>query len=216
MEVSNGPLPFQDVSILIGNQAFVTEVYRKPTNTGVTMNFNCTAPMKWKRALIYCLQRRAHQTSSSFTTFLMEVDKITTILKNNAYPKYVVNRALKDFTTKHQICEDNYCASKRNKPMATEIQDQTQAYLAVPYLGKPSLKFQSRIRKEMEKYGLNLISSYTTTKTSSYFSLKSNPPILFRSNIVYRFNCSCDKNVTYVGETRRHLFRRIIDHTGKR
>ena len=145
----------------------------------------------------------------------MEVDKITTILKNNAYPKYVVNRALKDFTTKHQICEDNYCASKRNKPMATEIQDQTQAYLAVPYLGKPSLKFQSRIRKEMEKYGLNLISSYTTTKTSSYFSLKSNPPILFRSNVVYIFNCSSDNNVTYIGETRRHQFRRIIDHTGK-
>ena len=53
MEVSNGPLPFLDVSISIGNQAFITEVYRKPTNTGVTMNFNCTAPMKWKKATAF-------------------------------------------------------------------------------------------------------------------------------------------------------------------
>lgn len=52
----------------------------------------------------------------------------------------------------------------------------------------------------------------TTTKVQSYFSLKSRCSTLFTANVVYLFSCPCDKSVSYVGETRRQLFRRILEH----
>ena len=35
----------------------------------------------------------------------------------------------------------------------------------------------------------------------------------FNSNVVYQFKCSADQNVSYIGETKRQLFRRVADHT---
>ena len=45
-----------------------------------------------------------------------------------------------------------------------------------------------------------------------YPSSKVHRPPLFESNVVYKFTCSRDENISYIGETRRQLFQRIIDH----
>ena len=55
----------------------------------------------------------------------------------------------------------------------------------------------------------------STVKVSSYFSLKSKCSDLFDSNVVYKFTCSRDENVSYIGETQRQLFRRISEHSDK-
>ena len=99
--------------------------------------------------------------------------------------------------------------------LTKKTKDPTDGYMTVPYTGKPSLRFQRRLRKEMEQYGLTIVPSYTTTKIGSYFSLKSSPSMPFKSNVVYEFHCSCDKNTTYIGETTRQFFKRVADHTGK-
>ena len=52
METTTSSLPFLDISITINGGKFDTQVYRKPANTGVQMNFNSIAPMKWKRSLV--------------------------------------------------------------------------------------------------------------------------------------------------------------------
>ena len=54
--------------------------------------------------------------------------------------------------------------------------------------------------------------TFSTTKVQSYFSLKSRCSTLFTANVVYLFSCPCDKSVSYLGETRRQLFRRILEH----
>ena len=61
--------------------------------------------------------------------------------------------------------------------------------------------------------GINVKAAYSTTKVSEYFSLKSSTPTLHKSNIVYMFTCSCDKSISYVGESRRQLFGRIREHS---
>ena len=77
------------------------------------------------------------------------------------------------------------------------------------------LKLQHIIHKEMEKHEIVTSASYSTTKIGSYFSLKSKCTKLFQANVVYRFTCLRDEGTTYIGETRRQLFRRVLDHTGK-
>ena len=67
----------------------------------------------------------------------------------------------------------------------------------------------------MEQHQIVISASYSTTKIGSYFGLKSKCPKLFKANVVYQFTCLRDEGTTYIGETRRQLFRRVYDHTGK-
>ena len=90
--------------------------------------------------------------------------------------------------------------------------DQNEVFFTLPYVGKPSLKFQRTIRDQMNKHQVSVRAAYKTVKVSSYFSLKDKCSDLFRSNVVYRFTCSDDKNSSYIGETKRHLFERIMEH----
>ena len=50
---------------------------------------------------------------------------------------------------------------------------------------------------------------YTCFKTGSYFQLKSFTPFLLLLNVVYKFSCSRDANVSYFGVTTLHLGIRI-------
>ena len=58
METKTNSIPFLDVSVSQSDGFYNTQVYRKPTNTGVLMNYECMAPTKWKKALIKCLLNR--------------------------------------------------------------------------------------------------------------------------------------------------------------
>ena len=53
---------------------------------------------------------------------------------------------------------------------------------------------------------------YKTFKTGTYFQLKSCTPLLLCANVVYKFMCSCDSNLTYTGESTRHLNTRVGEH----
>ena len=48
----------------------------------------------------------------------------------------------------------------------------------------------------------------------NYFNLKSKCSRLFAANVLYKFTCSNDSSITYLGETKRQLFKRISDHKG--
>ena len=87
-----------------------------------------------------------------------------------------------------------------------------EVYLNLPYIGIPSTKLHRKINNQMRKYNLWVKAAWNATKTGSYFSLKSGCSDLFESNVVYKFTCSRDENISYIGETRRCLFQRIIEH----
>ena len=52
----------------------------------------------------------------------------------------------------------------------------------------------------------------TCFKTGLYFQLKCSIPFPLLSNIVYKFSCSRDANISYIGMTTRHLGTRIQEH----
>ena len=84
--------------------------------------------------------------------------------------------------------------------------------MVLPYLGKCSEKLHRRIKQVMCQYGFRILPAFRTTKVASYFSLKMKTPFLFKNNVVYKFNCLCDKDTQYIGETERQLFQRIAEH----
>ena len=53
---------------------------------------------------------------------------------------------------------------------------------------------------------------FTSTKLIKYFSLKERCSKLFSCNIVYKFTCPENKDITYIGESKRQFFKRIEEH----
>ena len=53
---------------------------------------------------------------------------------------------------------------------------------------------------------------YSTFKVGSYFGLKSRIPVLFRSNLVYKFSYPRDEDTAYIGMTTAQWFVRIGQH----
>ena len=214
METTKDSLPFLDVSITIKKGKYNTQVYRKPTNTGILMSYDCVAPTKWKRSLVKCMLLRAYRVSSEADYFSSEVDKIKDSLKKNGYPDPFFEGIINNFLETHNITPGNFPGQLRTEKRK-EDDPHKKVYFSIPYVGKPSITLQHRVYDELKECGLTTVAAYTTTKVGSYFNLKSRTPKLFVSNLVYKFICSRDETTTYIGETNRHLFRRIADHAGK-
>ena len=64
MEVSNNTLPFLDMELKIHNNNLQSWIWRKPTHTGVFLNFKAIFPLKWKSNLISCMLNRAKNICS--------------------------------------------------------------------------------------------------------------------------------------------------------
>ena len=213
MEVSSGSLPFLDSAIAIKDNQFETKVYRKPTNTGVLLNYNSVAPKKWKRSLIRCLLTRAHRVSSSFALFEAELESLREEFLKNSYPPNMIDSTIADFVKTNKISEERFKVNSemRQKEGVAEIKD---IYVRIPYVGKPSLRLQRRIQENLILDKVNIKAAFWTTKVGEYFNLKSKCSRLFTANVVYKFTCSSDSGITYLGETKRQLFKRVSDHKG--
>ena len=215
METGIDQLPFLDVSVSVKGGKYQTQVYRKPTNTGVIMNYNCDAPLTWKRSLIKCFLKRAFVNSSNYSLFRIEIETLRAILKSNAYPDNFVQNVLSQFLSEYANTAEEFRLNKinqKNRKPQLLVKEFDDVYLNIPYVGKPSSKLHHTINRQMRAYGLCVKAAYNTKKVASYFSLKSKYSSLFEGNVVYEFKCSRDENVSYIGATRRQLFRRINDH----
>ena len=212
VNTSSKSLPFLDVEISIKNESFQTNVYKKPTNTGVLINYEAMAPKRWKRAVIKCFLTRAKKVSSSKELFNKEVRNIKRIFAANAYPENFVNEVVEEF---FQSCEKG----TDNVKTTSTLNNQIPTYFVLPYIGKASERLQRKVKKEISQHDVVVKSAYRTNKVEQYLSLKSPIPPLLKTDLVYRFQCPCDKDVHYIGETERQFFRRILDHitcsTGK-
>ena len=71
----------------------------------------------------------------------------------------------------------------------------------------------SQLRQSFKRhFNVNLHCSFNTTKIKNFFSLKCPTPILLKANVVYKFNCLCDVNISYIGKTKRHLATKIENY----
>ena len=208
VDISSKSLPFLDVEVRITeSDQFETQVYRKPTNTNVLLNYDAVAPTKWKRAIIKGFLNRARRITSSEKLFNKELVTIKNIFRANGYPIRFINQTVDEhlqansFGEMYKSADDNIGNNILRKH-----------FFVVPYIGKASIQLQRRIKKELLQHDILVQAAYRTTKVGSYLGLKSTIPSLFKTDVVYKFQCPHDENIHYIGETQRQFFKRISNH----
>ena len=80
--------------------------------------------------------------------------------------------------------------------------------------------YSSRITKIKKKvpslfegaFGVKVVVVFTSFKVKSYFQLKSRTHNFLCWNVVYKFQCLCNANVSYIGMTSWHLCTRAGEH----
>ena len=202
-------LTFLDVLVSRKSNGFFTTIYRKPTYTGVYLNWNSLTAQVYKINLIKSLLDRAWKICSNYELFHLEVLSMKENLKKNNYPCSVIDRTIKEFL------------DKKYRPVGEEMQEEKRkVYLVLPYFNSGVEDFSRKLTCLVLKYypKVNFRVVFTCPYTlGKMFPFKEKTPKELRSLIVYKIKCSnCPQ--FYIGKTSRCLIRRLYEHqngTGK-
>ena len=141
----------------------------------------------------------------STVLFEQEVGTLKSIFSRNSYPLRFFDTVLAKFMQSREPAQDESCSS--------EVSETLGVFLRIPYIGRPSHEFGKRLSGLLsDRFGVDANVVFSTFKVGSYFRLKSKTPPLFKSNIVYKFCCPCDEDMSYIGMTVRQWFVRIEEH----
>ena len=136
----NGLMSFLDIKISHENNKFVRSVYRKPTFSGVFVNFKSFIPDIYKHGLNETLLHRSFRSCSNYENFQQEIETLKSILKRSSYPRNLVNHCIKTFLKKLFVQKDpNFTVPKR------------ELICVLPYLGKASLDLRTKLRRTIER-----------------------------------------------------------------
>ena len=93
----NQQIAFLDVSLLRGKDGKLeTKVYRKSTNTDISMNWHSHAPSTWKISILKCLVKRAFMICSEENYLNEELAHLKVFMEYNQYPEKIVNELIQD------------------------------------------------------------------------------------------------------------------------
>ena len=91
--------------------------------------------------------------------------------------------------------------------------NEEKLFFCVPYVGKSSQLFTKQLSKIIANLtAVKLIPTYKTFQVGNYFNLKSRTPTPLVSNVVYRFSCPREVDLTYIGKSARHLVTKAKEH----
>lgn len=182
-------------------------VYRKPSNTNVILNYAAVCPITWKLGLITCFINRAFVVCSSWQLFDLELNRLKDIFAMNGYPRQLIDRCIGSFLDK-----------KLPQPQSRilPVDSEYLPIICLPYVGHPSLHFKKRLVSIYRSVGINVRVVFKSFRVGRYFSLKSPTPFALKAKVIYKFTGSCDRNISYIGKTKRHLAIRAEEHFSKR
>ena len=202
----NGTLPFLDILITRNGNKITTSIYRKPSFSGLSVNFLSFVPEAFKINAIKTLLYRCYHLSSNWALIHIETNFLTEFFKNNKFPQHVITRIIRNFFNKI-ICPPNNTEAPP-KP--------TIHYVCLPYYGCLSFSIRKKLNGLLKRAYPNTLFRFIFTNgntINSMFRHKEPLPPFLTSNIVYQYNCSyC--NVRYVGLTTRNLRLRAAEHAG--
>lgn len=203
-------LPFLDMDIDVSNKLIETKVFRKPSFTGLMLRFDALCPWQWKTGLIRCFLHRAYLICSSWKLFHDEVEQLTRLFIRNGYPRNYVSSIVNRFL-------NNKLTSQRSMK-EIESKETDSPVIVLPFFGLCSVEFKKKVEKLFKKsFNVQLRIVFRTEKVSQYVcNLKSRVPRPLTAGVVYKFNCSEDQSISYIGKTKRHLYTRVKEHWTKR
>ena len=90
-------IPFIGIVIVKNGTKLETQVYRKPTNTGLLLHFQSHTDKRYKDSLLQTMIHRAYSLSSTTEAFNAECAKLRSIFSRLDYPMSVIDSAIKKF-----------------------------------------------------------------------------------------------------------------------
>ena len=130
--------------------------------------------------------------------FNREINNLKKTFCLNGYPYWFFNKVLNKFVSNITVDRST---------------DYNTYYLIIPYFGIDSRRFLNCLSTILKsKFNVKLCPVYKTFKIGNYIQLKSKTPLGLCSNVIYKFTCSCDANLTYIGMSIRHLSTRAREH----
>ena len=220
-------VPFLDTYVTVelnGNQTakVETELYIKPTNSGIVLHATSAHPTSTKHNMIRGMFRRALNLSSSKTREASSVEKIRLLLIKNGYSRNLLKRLLREVQDE-----------KRTKQKRGDRQNAgNDGYLTLPYIDEHLL---CKVKNIVRKSGLNVKLAWRNDRklkkrlVRSAFSKPRCPGgnrcnlcksgfagQCTQKNVVYILTCKlCSAGTTsaqYVGETKRPIRLRYNEH----
>ena len=205
-------LPFLDTLVSFDERTnkFSTELYIKPFHSQAIMPWDSHGPNSSKRALLVGEIRRAVACSTDAQSRTRSLRKITTIFKQNGYPKRfiqaVIRRTLSTIPNNDE--QENiiylkipYVNEQLKRRALSVIRNSGISNIKTHFMnGRPSSKVFAPSREK-----LNCPDDCETCK----LTLKAN--CCFTKHVVYQIVCS-NCNITYIGETGRTVGSRIKEH----
>ena len=192
-----GKLPYLDTQVVIKDNKIITSTFRKPTSTGVLLNFKSCVPQLWKRILVKNLYYR----NKNF---------VSEDLQNNEWQNVKEFKKKSSFPTK--FIDDQKQKKNNFESKLIENTDDNKYYITIPSVRKISDKFSKNIKAMFEEIGVKTCIVYKTQKVGKYFSLKGSTNCVYQSCFVYKFTCPVDLNNQFISETEKQLFVRIKEH----
>jgi hypothetical protein len=201
----NSTLNFLDVKIQKKKDlSFTTSTYRKPTFTGVMLNWNSLTSIKYKIGLISCLLDRSFKICSSEKQKLIEMEHLRELLIRNNYPNQIIEKEFDRFLKSKSLSLE--------KTIDPEIKIR---YLSLPYMNDKSeiiaRKLKELVKEHFHKVNLR-VAFKAPAELGDHFPFKDkvdDPKKL--SGVIYHLKC---KNCTdsYIGMTTRTFLKRLAEH----
>ena len=204
-EETHNKLNFLDVTVERSDNSFITNVYRKPTFTGLGISFFSFCTKQFKINSVKTLIHRAYNICSTYNYLHTEFKFLENFFFKNGFPTKVIQTYICKFL------------SKMYNPVATVPQSDSSFYITLPYFGQQSEKLKVDLTKLIDKYFNNMsvkIILVNKFNINSFFRFKDTLPLGMRSSLVYSYKCAqCASQ--YVGSTHRTLRMRVAEHAGR-
>ena len=202
-------LPFLDMQLINSKGVLSSKWYRKPTDTGLIMNYHSLAPKRYKTSVVAGFVHRIYRACSSWILFHDSLEEAKKVLESNQYPpsfyEPIINKALSKIVSPPEMTD------------TTEEEKDSEPFLIfLNYRGKCSEDYARdlyAICNDPHKIITpNVRVVFTISKLkSSLPQLKQPVNKMFRSGVVYQIKCpGCQ--ACYVGQSVRHLQTRFREH----
>ena len=228
LEYSDGltGVPFLDTLVTVEKQGDVTkletELYIKPTNSGIILNYKSAHPTSTKHNIVRSQFHRAFRNSSNDAKEKASVGKIWKLLIDNSYPEKVLKKLLKEVRQQKR-------GARSNRPSRRSYDD---GFLCLPYVDEQLL---CKVKSKIKKSGFNVRIAWRNEqklRNKLIRSSLSKPRCpggqrchtcssgfsgdCTQKNVVYRLSCkTCEQegqSSTYIGETKRPVRLRFNEH----
>ena len=206
-EENERKLPFLDVLVTKSlNNNLEMQVYRKPTYTGLGLNFLSECSFKYKINNLTTLLSRAFKLSSSYLIFHKEVEFLKNFFNNNGYSDNIFYKSVSKILNKFMSVERH-----------ERKQDDQIIYFRFPFISNKINKLIEITTKQITKQYFKNITIrmvfFNNRKIGSLINHKESFADKMCSMIVYKFACP-ECNMEYVGSSTKLLYTRFFEHKG--